>query len=77
MTKGRRPSTTYTRHMSTKVSRPLWHAVNDLRLSLALPRSTIQRRALWLYTRHPELWDAAREYATPEELASIDGEIGE
>ena len=77
MTKGRKPYTTYTKHFSGKMGSLLWNIVFTARTALGIGISTFIRRALWLYARHPELWDAEREYATPDELAAIDGEIGE
>ena len=77
MTRGSKPSDTYTRHFSGKFSRLLWSQVFIARTSLGIGISTFIRRAVFIYAKHPELWDAAQEYATPEELAAVDGEIGQ
>ena len=77
MTRGSKPSEIYTSHLSGKMGKLLWDIVFAARTALGIGISTFIRRALWLYARHPELWDAEREYATAEELAAIDGEIGE
>ena len=77
MPKGSKPSTTYTRHFSGKMGKLLWSRVFVARTALGIGISTFIRRAVFIYAKHPELWDAAQEYATPEELAAVDGEIGQ
>ena len=77
MTKGRKPYTTYTRHFSGKTGQLLWNINYAARTALGIGISEYLRRAGWLYARHPELWEAEKEYATPEELAEIYGEIGQ
>ena len=77
MTRGSKPSEIYTRHFSGKMGKLLWSRVFVARTSLGIGISTFIRRAVFIYARHPELWDAAQEYATPEELAAVDGEISE
>lgn len=72
MTKGRKPSSNFTKNTSMQMPRMLWGRADALRVHWGVPRSTVYRRAIAVLSANPALWDAFCEFATPEDLAEIE-----
>lgn len=70
--RGAKPSDTFSRHKSLKVTPWLFELLRGLCAMWGVSQSTAIRRGLAVLADNPGLWKAYAELAAPERLAEIE-----